>query len=150
MSNPYTSLAGFVIVAFILVGIEQYGEYRIQEKWDLERARNEAVAQQEAERDKQANAATEAQRKKDIENAKSEAGRTALNNWLRKHGLLPDGSPVSGSGGGQTNCTGKPDGTTGQSGSGERIADFARGCALDALHVLQWQEWAMREGIETR
>lgn len=143
-------LATIVIVMLLLLGVEKYGEHRVQVAWDLERARNEAIAQQEAERDKQANAATEAQRKKEIENAKSEGGRIVLNNWLRKHGLLPDGSPVSGSSGGQANCTGKPDDTTGKSGSGERIEDFARGCALDALHVLQWQEWAIREGLETR
>jgi hypothetical protein len=143
-------LYGTIAVFLILAGVEQYGEHRVQIEWDLERARNKAIAQQEAERDKQANAATEAQRKKDIENAKSEGGRIVLNNWLRKHGLLPDGSPVSGSGSNQTNCTGNPNDTSDQSGTGERIADFARGCALDALHVLQWQEWSIREGLETR
>lgn len=150
MTRLYTALAMLAALCALLLGVEQYGEHRVQVKWDLERERQEAVAQQEAERDKQANAATEAQRKKDIENAKSEAGRIALNNWLRKHGLLPDGSPVSGSCSGKANCPSKPDGASGQSGSGERIADFARGCALDALHVLQWQEWAIREGLETR
>ena len=143
-------LYGIIAALLILAGIEQYGEHRVQAKWDLERARNEAVAKQEAERDKQAGIAAEEQRKKDIENAKSEGGRIVLNNWLRKHGLLPDGSAVSGSDSDKTNCTCNPDDTADQSGAGERIAELAEGCALDALHVLQWQEWAIREGIKSK
>lgn len=143
-------LYGAVALVLMLVGAMLYGEHRVQVKWDLERARQETITALARETDEAARKADAEQHKKDIENAKSQAGRTAIARWLRDHGLLPDGSPMSGSGGGQTDCAGKPDGTAGQSGTGGRIEEFAEGCALDALHVLRWQEWAVREGLEVR
>lgn len=141
-------LYGAVALCLMLVGAVLYGEHRVQVKWDLERARQATIAALAREADEAARKADAEQRKKDIENAKSKAGRTAISNWLKSHGLLPDGSPVSGSGGGQTDCTGKPDGAAGQSGTSGRIEEFAEGCALDALHVLRWREWAIREGLK--
>lgn len=142
-------LYGAIAFTIMLLGAVLYGEHRVQVKWDLERARQATIATLAKEADEAARKAIEDKHKKDIEHAKSQAGRTAISNWLKSHGMLPDGSPVSGSGGGQTNCTGKPDGTASQSGTSGRIEEFAEGCALDALHVLRWQEWAVREGLTT-
>ena len=143
-------LYGLLALATWTLGSVMYGEHRVQVKWDSERGRQQTVADIAAETDRKARDAIAKQHEKDVENAKSQAGRIVLAAWLKSHGLLPDGSPVSGSGGGQTDCTGKPDGTAGQSGTGGRIEEFAEGCALDALHVLRWREWAVREGLEIR
>lgn len=143
-------LYGAAALILLLIGAVLYGEHRVQVKWDLERARQETIAALAREADEAARKAIEDKHKKDVEYAKSQAGRAVLAAWLKSHGLLPDGSPVSGSGGGQTNCTSKPDGTAGQPGTGGQIEEFAEGCALDALHVLRWQEWAVREGLEVR
>lgn len=120
-----------------------YGEHRMQIEWDLEIARQEAKAEQARDADLAARKADEDQHRKDIENAKSKAGRAAVAAWVKSHGLLPDGACR-----GQADGTGEFDGSAGQSGTGDSIEEFARGCALDAQHVLRWQEWAVREGLE--
>lgn len=141
---------GLAALCVLLLGVEQYGEHRVNVKWDLERARLVTIAVQAAATDKAANKAVEDQHKKDIENAKSKAGRAAVAAWVKSHGLLPSGPQMPNPGCGQTDGTGGPDDPAGQSGVGERIAEFAEGCALDALKVLNWQEWAIREGLEVK
>ena len=143
-------LYGAAALVLLVLGAVLYGGHRVQVKWDLDKARQETIAALARETDEAARKAEVEQHKKDIEHAKSQAGRTAVSAWLKSHGLLPDGSPVSGFGDGQADCTGKPDGTAGQPGTGGRIEEFAEGCALDALHVIRWQEWAIREGLEVR
>lgn len=143
-------LYGLLGVCVILLITEQIGEYRIQTKWDLEKARLETIAKQEKQRDKEANVAIEKQHKKDIEYAKSQAGKRAISDWLKSHCMLPSGASVSGSSDCKTESTAKPNDTAGQSGTSNRIEEFAQGCALDALQVLNWQEWAIREGLEVK
>jgi hypothetical protein len=142
-------LYGAAALCLLVLGSVLYGEHRVQVKVDLERERQETIAALARETDKAAKAADAEQHKKDIEHAKSQAGRTAIAAWLKSHGLLPDGSPVSGPGGCEADSAGGSDGAPGQSGTGGRIEKFAEGCALDALHVLRWQEWAIREGLTT-
>jgi hypothetical protein len=133
-----------VSVILLLVGIEQYGEHRIQAKWNLETAHLEALATQAKEQSAKANQAVTEQHRKDIENAKSEAGKYAIRDYLRTHGMLhTEGSS------GQAQSSGVPDESPCQCGTGASIEEFAGRCAQDSMTILEWQDWSVREGLET-
>lgn len=141
-------LYGLLAIIVLIFAVEQYGEHRIQSKWDIETARLQGIAKEAERRNKENISAIEAQHKKDIEHAKSKAGKSAVSDWLKSHGLLPDGSAVSGSGSCEAQSTTKPNGKPEESGTGNGIKAFATDCALDALHVLMFQEWVKREGMD--
>ena len=136
---------------FVLVlWAEQYGEHRIQTKWNDETIRLETIANEAIKRNEENLNALNLQHKKDIELAKSQAGRAAIAAWLKSRGLLPDGSPV------QPRCDGDkaespevPDGGPDpEPVIGIGIEEFAADCAKGALMNMDWREWAIREGLE--
>jgi hypothetical protein len=136
-------LYGSIAILLALLGIEQYGEHRVQVKWNLETARLEALADQARQQSMAINKVIDAQHQKDIENAKSEAGKSAVRDYLKSHSLLHTEGNC-----GQAQSPAKPDEPASEPGTDASIEEFAGRCAQDALTVLNWQEWAKREGLE--
>jgi membrane protein involved in colicin uptake len=138
-------LAGSALLALALFSAEKFGEHKVQAKWDIDKAERAAVAKADADRNEKNLAALDDKFKKEIEHAKSEASRRAVANWLKSHGLLPDGTPVRGAG-----CEAEvpqgADGASSELGAVERLAD---NCIRDARKVELCTEWAVREGLET-
>lgn len=150
MSDLYKLAAGIALIVITLVGAEQYGEHRIQAQWDLEVARLDAVSKQAKESNKKTNEAIDAQHKKDIEYAKSEAGKSAIADYLRRHRLLPASAPVrDADSGAKTESTQVADAPACECGTRSSIEEFAGRCGQDALTILNFQEWVIREGLET-
>jgi len=84
---------------------------------------------------------------KDVEYAKSKAGRAALARWLDDHGLLPDGSKVSGDGDqAPVDCPEVPHGSSEEQSTGGRIEEFAADCADDASRLMDWQVLCQVQG----
>jgi len=137
MNRVAAALAALVVLS---LGMWLLGASHVQHKWDLERERLRTIADQAKQQSDAARHAVEEQHRKDIEHAKSKAGRTAIYAWLKSHGLLPDGTPVSGSGGGQNAGACVTDATGGEHGTGGGIESFALRCGQDALTVEAWQE----------
>jgi protein required for attachment to host cells len=135
-------LYGSIAILIALLGIEQYGEYRVQTKWNIETARLQAIAEQEKRQDKEINAILEAKHLKDIENAKSEAGKSAVREYICTHGMLSHTTSNS-----QTDCSKIPNESTSESGIGGSIEEFAVRCAQDSMTILEFQEWAIRENL---
>lgn len=149
MIDLYKLAAGIALIVMVLFGVEQYGEHRIQTKWDLEVARLEAVAKQEKESNEKTNKAVEAQHKKDIEHAKSEAGKSAIADYLRRHRMLPVSVPVRNEDNStETESTKVVDAPTCECGTSSSIEEFAGRCGQDALTILNFQEWVVREGLD--
>lgn len=148
----FGAIASAVVLAWLYHGHVKYeeGKASVQVLWDTEKAKQKEAADQENLRDEAARLATEAKHKKEIEYAKSQAGRIAIADWLKSHGLLPDGSPLRGSIGGGSEAEGAQviDGASGQCRAGGSIEEFAGRCARDAITVESWQDWAKREGLE--
>lgn len=141
-------LIGLVVLVAALFAAEWHGRYTVQAKWDTDKAERAAVSKAEADRNEKNLAALGDKYKKEIEYAKSEASRNAVSTWLKSHGLLPDGTPVRGTGG-EAKVPKIPDGATSESGAAERIQGFADRCIRDARKVELCTEWAVREGLET-
>jgi hypothetical protein len=138
--NHYPILAGVLLFIASITGAWLSGSHHVQKKWDLENERLQTIADLAiVQRDAAARTVAE-QHKKDIEHAKSQAGRTAIATWLKSHGLLPDGTPVSGSGGGQNAGSRVTDAAGGEHGTGGSIEGFALRCGEDALTVEAWQQ----------
>lgn len=149
MSDLYKLGVGIALMILMLVGAEQYGEHRVQAQWDLEVARFAAIAKQEKEENEKTNEAIEAQHKKDIEHAKSEAGKSAITDYLRRHRMLPASPPVRNEGDcAKTEDTKVVDAPTCECGTSSSIEEFAGRCGQDALTILNFQEWVVREGLD--
>lgn len=127
-----------------LIFSEQYGENRIQDKWDTQKAIDAALVAAQDQKNKETLDDLKAQHEKDIEFAKAQAGRDAVNRWLHDHGLLPDGTPMFPGNSVSTEGSKVSNGTPGQSGLGDKITQFATDCAKDALMVMDWQELCKR------
>jgi len=141
------TIAIVVAVILLLIGVEQYGEHRIQVKWNEDKAARAAVT----ERDKQENAKNLADLKEQFEkekkDAESEAGRRAVAKYLRDYGLLPSSIPVRIGDSHQADIPQRADTTSGESGLAERITELAGRCIDDARKVELCAEWAARENL---
>lgn len=135
-------LYGSIAIVLVLLGVEQYGEHRIQIDWNMETARLESIAKQEKENNRKSLDAIAEQHKKDIENAKSKAGRDAVRDYLS--GLLQHQGNNS-----EAENTSGVSGATCQCGISVEAEEFANRCGQDALKLLRVSEWAQREGLET-
>ena len=142
MNYLYAALAAMAL----LIGAEQFGEHRIQALWDIETERLEAVAEQVKVDDENDRIAIAERHRRDIQNAKSEAGRKAIRNYIRTRGMLPTNPAACG----QTDGAGGADGAAAEPGLGNSLEEFASRCGQDALKVLAWQEWAIRQGLEVK
>jgi hypothetical protein len=125
-----------VSVILLLVGIEQYGEHRIQAKWNTDIAVRQAVLDKVKQDNQEALDASKTQYEQDKRAATSKAGRDAVNGYIRDHGLLQS-------------CTGNIpaqgiQGTNGASeerGTSSTLESFTNDCGQDALKVIRWQDW---------
>ena len=135
-------LYGAIAILIALLGIEQYGEHRVQTRWDIETARLQAISDQEKRQDKEITAILEAKHLKDIQYAKTQAAKSAIADYVKSHGLLHSEGGCS-----QTASSGVSNGTPSESGTSADIEEFASACAHDAQIVLDWQEWALRENL---
>jgi hypothetical protein len=138
-------LYGSIAILIALLGVEQYGEHRVEVRWDLEKARLQALADQTKRQDKEITAILESQHLKDIQNAKSEAGKRAIADYLKSHGLLHAEGNCS-----QAQSTGGITNSTCECGVSVEVESLAARCGEDALKILRFQEWIQREGLETQ
>jgi hypothetical protein len=136
MNYLYAGIAAILI----LLGAEQWGEHRVQVKWDQDAAVRQALLDKTTLDNKEALDANKAQYEKDRLAATSQAGRDAVNRFLRDHGLLPDGSRVSSGGNVPAQSPQGTDGPPSQCGTSGALESFANDCAQDALKVMRWQE----------
>ncbi|MFA5976502.1 MAG: hypothetical protein WC859_10125 [Elusimicrobiota bacterium] len=132
----------------IALGCEQWGEHRVQVKWDQDKAVRQARLDDEIARGEKIIADMRDKFKKEKAYAESEASKRAVDRFLRDHGLLPSGLPVRPVANGQAQVPQGADGTTCESGFAERIKDFAARSLRDARKVAMCTEWAVREGLE--
>jgi len=145
------ALMAAIVMAWLYHGHVKYeeGKASVQLLWDSEKARQKEAADKERLKDEAARKAVEAKHKKDIEYAKSTAGRAAIADWLKSHGLLPDGSPVRIDGdSGQAQGSQSPDDGSGEQRLGGFLEEFAGRCAQDAIKINNFHEWVKQEGLE--
>lgn len=143
--NQY--LIGIIVILFLILGIEQYGEHRIQTKWDIDIAQREAVAKHDKEENTKNLADLKDKWKKEKKDAESEAGKRAVAKYLRSIGLLPSGIPVRKCDGSQADIPQGTDSTSSESGLTERITQLAGRCIEDARRVEMCAQWAIRENL---
>lgn len=138
------------LLALVVMCASMYylGASHVQKKWNEERARLETAAAINAKIDKAAREEVQRQHNKEINYAKSQAGRAAINRWLHEHGLLPDGTKMPKPSSPETESAKGANGTASQCRTGGGIESFAERCAEDALKVESWQNWAIRENLE--
>jgi membrane protein involved in colicin uptake len=134
-------LYGSSATILILIGVEQYGEHRIQVKWDSDIEVRQTLLEKSKQDNQEALDASKAQYEKDRIAATSQAGRDAVNRFLRDHGLLPNGDRMpSSTGDSQAQGEQGTDGATKERGTGSEIERFSTGCGEDALKVIRWQD----------
>jgi hypothetical protein len=142
-------LYAVLVLLAIALGCEQWGEHRIQVKWDQDKAVREAQLETEKKHNQETVDDLNDKWKKTLDTAIGKAGRAAIDRFLREHGLLPSGLPVQPNPGAvQAQGPQVSDGAADQPGAGSGLAEFATGCALDALKVMDWQELCVRQHCE--
>jgi len=123
------------------------GADNVQDKWDIEKAKIQSVADAEKARNLKTVADLNDKHKKEIEHAKSESGRAAVNRWLREHGMLPSGITVRGCGSPSSADSSKvPDAGREEQGTSGGIDGFAINCADDASRLTDWQTLCKSQG----
>ena len=143
--NQY--IIGAVAIILLLLGIEQYGEHRVQVQWDTEKAKIQAVSDAEKARNLKTIAELNEQHKREVEYAKSKAGRDAVNRWLREHGLLSDGAEMRDCASpSASDRTGLSDAGREEQGTGTSLEGFAINCADDASRLTDWQTLCKYQG----
>lgn len=150
------ALAGGIIAAIIFgwmyhghVKYEE-GKASVQILWDSEKKKQKEAADKERARDEAARKLIEAKHKKEIEYAKSEAGKRAVVEYIRSIGLLSDGSTLRSLGdSGQAEGSKGADGPACERSTSQSIEEFAGRCAQDAITIINFQEWINQEGIES-
>lgn len=143
--NQY--LIGIGAALLIILGVEKYGEHRIQVQWDKDIAQREAVAKHDKDENAKNLADLKDKWKKEKNDAESEAGKRAVAKYLRDAGLLPSSLPVRKCDSGQANIPQGTDSTTSESGLTERITQLAGRCIEDARKVEMCSQWAARENL---
>lgn len=137
-----------IVIALILVVFGFYGGMsHVQKQWDLEKARMQGIADQEKIRDALAKKAAKEQAKKDIENAKTEAYRKFVRDYLSGRVLSNGATLRDKDNRSETDSSKRTDEKSCECGVSAQIEEFAIGCGIDAASVLNWQEWATREGL---
>lgn len=136
-------LASFALLLIVAVSGYFYGKSTVQTAWDLEKARMDAVSKQVMEQNESTIKALKDKHLKEVAYAKSEAGRIAVNRWIREHGLLQPTNDSS-----QAKSASTSNEASCKCGIGSSLEEFTLNCGLDALQVEGWQEWAIREGLE--
>ena len=144
-------LIAFTVLAGLMLGIEQYGEHRVQVEWDKDKAVRAALLNQAVENGEKNAEHVAEQLRGYYEHALSKEGRTALNRWLKSHGLLPDGAPVRGCADqSAADSSSSADGASGEQWVGGSLEEFATNCALDAQRLTDWQALCREQGCEVR
>lgn len=141
----------FIALLLIAVGTaEQYGESRVQHKWDQHNLEVKGKLALEKQRSDAERIKLIEDHKKEIEYAKSKAGADAISRFLREHGLLPNGAPVHrpDDSVGEAEVPEGTDGAASKFGAGESLEEFATRCGIDAIKVELCTEWAIKEGLE--
>lgn len=141
------AIAAILAIVAILAVAYMAGAHSVRVEWDKEKAVRQAQLEAQQKLNEDTNAIVQAQHEKDLSAAKSKAGRDAVADYLRSHGMLPASSAVQCAGQLQAEDSVKSDGTAEERGASSKIESFATNCALDALQVMRWQEWASREGL---
>ena len=143
-------VAAIVVAIVLAVGGYAAGYQHVQKKWDIEKARTEAIAKADKIHTKEANDAITKKHEQDIISAKSEAGRAAVRAWLKSHGVLPVSPPVR-----DPDCGAKADGagtpverSDSQPVAGTGVEGFALECARGAIMNMDWREWASRNNLQ--
>jgi len=137
-------LYAFIALLLIIFGAEQWGEHRIQVEWEQDIAVRQALLDKTKQENKEALDANKKQYEKDKRAAMSQAGRDAVNRYIRERMLqsCPGNVPAQGAQG--TN------GATEEPGTGTALESFATDCASDALQVIRWQEMCKANRCEIK
>ena len=148
MSDLYKILVAFVLLFALIVGSWAAGYVHVKNKWNADIAVRETLQKAEKDSNKVTLETLNSQHSKDIENAKSQAGRAAVNKWLIDNRVLSDSLPVcEATGSSKANGASVPDAGSEEQEPRRSIAEFALRCAQDALIVTDWQLWAIRESL---
>jgi len=142
------TIYAIVAIIVLLIGVEQYGEHRVQVKWNEDKAIRAALAEQAAKDNKENIDALNKQHAKDLKSATSKAGRDAVAAYLKSIGLLSNGLTVR-----DSDCKAQssklPDERSDtESSSRTSLEEFGIECAKGALMNIDWRAWAVREGLE--
>jgi hypothetical protein len=129
-------LYALAVSMLVIIGVEQYGEHRVQSEWDKDVAIRQALIDKAKQENKESLDEIRKQYEKDKRAATSKAGRDAIARYIRERGLL------------QEACAGnvQAQGSKGVNGISEEprtsaaLESFAGDCASDALKVIRWQE----------
>jgi membrane protein involved in colicin uptake len=124
------------------------GSHRVHVQWDAANAVASQIKAQAQQKDAEARKSIEAQHKKDIEYAKSEAGKSAVREYLRTHGLLSSCPTLPSAGSGASSGPQSSNGTTGKPGTSGAIEAFAGRCRGDAAKVELCTRWIIEEKFE--
>lgn len=144
-----------IAALLVLVGLGWYlhhagyetGKAEIQSAWNIEEAQEKEAQDEAAKLNDETNKIVQQQHAADVAATQSAAGRAAVDSYIATHGLLPSAA----CGSGQAVSTERIDATAqklGTSASSQELREFTQRCAADALTVLEWQEWVVREGLD--
>ena len=129
------------------------GQADIQDKWNIEESAEQKAKDEAVKLNEDAKHANELQHQKDIDAAKTQAGRAAIDGYLTTHGLLPAGATLhceQSANHDQAISASGVNAATSEQGTSYSIAEFAGRCASDALSLMRWQEWATREQLPVK
>ena len=159
--NPMVikAIAVLVLIAALATCVILYGNSRYDEckaEWDAHEAAEKAVADTEAAAAAVVLKRIKEQHDEDVKRVASEAGRAAIADYLRKHGVLSDSPKVPA----RVSATYCPEAKSNPcddaasseprvSGSDTLVEEFAARCAADALMLEdEWQAMAISDGWE--
>ena len=147
------------VIALALIGYAAYwlhhdgyiqGKAEVQAEFDTHLAADQAAVNEAVKLSEEINGIVQKQHEADINFVQSKAGTDAVNRYLASHGLLPSSGSMCGEqsgAGGQALSLKLNDATSGKPRIGDSNTEFAKRCATDALAVLVWQEFAVRNGL---
>ena len=123
------------------------GGNAVREEWNKEKAVRAALLDAEKKRNLKTVAELKDKHQKEMDHAKTKAGRDAVNRWLREHCLLPSQLQVRDCGSKAPADRAKvPDGRGEEQRTGGGIEGFAINCADDASRLTDWQTLCKSQG----
>lgn len=151
MSDLTKIVVGLILLFILIAGSYVAGYVHVKNKWNLDIKVRTALLKSEKDSNKVTIENLNTQHLKDIENAKSQTGRIAINKWITDNGLLSDRIPVcKTTRNSKANSTSISDEASEEQAVRGRIEKFTTNCALDSITISDWQEWAVKEGLSIK
>ena len=152
MVRLYLYGAGLVIAILSALGLVSWGKHLVRVEWERDRAVQEAILRAERMHNERIVRELEERHAKDIAISTSEAGRAAVRDWIRTHGVLqaPACPEQTSDSAGIPDDTSREQRPSGGAESKERLEQFIIDCALDAQRLTDWQDLCRAQGCEIR